>query len=151
MYGNKNIKTLKRYNFILTVVLMMVLCVCGLIIYKDGILSFAFVLGQSFLFTLFYELFKSTLVKSANIYETYKNYYEKTILNETTLDILKFQLTNILNSKRINISSLLSFINEYYNHLNNTVFYDDESLEKVNQILKNYVLNFNKRTIKKIL
>ena len=38
--------------------------------------------------TTFYELFKATIDKTNNIYGIYKDYYERTLLNATTLEIL---------------------------------------------------------------
>lgn len=41
--------------------------------------------------TTFYELFKATIDKTNNIYGIYKDYYERTLLNATTLEILELQ------------------------------------------------------------
>ena len=92
----------------------------------------------------FYELFKATIDKTNRIYEIYKDYYERTLLNETTLDILELQILEILSSKKIDISSLLFYIDNYYSHLNNNEFYNDDTLAKANKLIKDFIASFKR-------
>lgn len=112
------------------------------IIVTDGFISFILLLSQSLMLTLFYELFKATLDKSNCIYEIYEDYYERTLLNETTLEILELQIAEILSSRRIDTSSLLFYIDHYYNHLNNNVFYNDDALTEANKLIRDFITFF---------
>ncbi len=148
-YGDKNLKFLRRNNFILTLVLMFILGIIFVIVIHDGILSFILLLSQSFMLTLFYELFKVYLNKSTHIYETYAEYYQHTLLNKTTLDILNLQITTILKEKKINIPSLLYYISKYHQLLNYHVIYNDEALQKFNYCINDYISKINNSTRKK--
>ena len=141
-YGDKNIKNLRKYNIILTIVTLLVLLSIAIIIITDGFISFILLLAQSLMLTIFYELFKATIDKTNRIYEIYKDYYERTLLNETTLDILELQILEILSSKKIDISSLLFYIDNYYSHLNNNEFYNDDKLAKANKFIKDFIASF---------
>lgn len=57
--------------------------------------------------TTFYELFKATIDKTNNIYGIYKDYYERTLLNTTTLEILELQILEILSKNRYLFPTLL--------------------------------------------
>lgn len=141
-YGDKNIKNLRRYDIILTIVILLVSLSIITIIITDGFISFILLLAQSLMLTLFYELFKATLDKSNRIYEIYEDYYERTLLNETTLEILELQIAEILSSRRIDTSSLLFYIDNYYNHLNDNVFYNDDVLAKANKLIRDFITFF---------
>lgn len=141
-YGDKNIKNLRKYDIILTIVTLLVLLSIAIIIITDGFISFILLLAQSLMLTTFYELFKATIDKTNRIYEIYKDYYERTLLNETTLDILELQILEILSSKKIDISSLLFYIDNYYSHLNNNEFYNDDTLAKANKLIKDFIASF---------
>lgn len=141
-YGDKNIKNLRRYDIILTIVILLVSLSIITIIITDGFISFILLLAQSLMLTLFYELFKATLDKSNRIYEIYEDYYERTLLNETTLEILELQIAEILSSRRIDTSSLLFYIDNYYSHLNNNEFYNDDTLAKANKLIKDFIASF---------
>lgn len=141
-YGDKNIKNLRKYDIILTIVTLLVLLSIAIIIITDGFISFILLLAQSLMLTIFYELFKATIDKTNRIYEIYKDYYERTLLNETTLDILELQILEILSSKKIDISSLLFYIDNYYSHLNNNEFYNDDTLAKANKFIKDFIASF---------
>lgn len=141
-YGDKNIKNLRKYDIILTIVTLLVLLSIAIIIITDGFISFILLLAQSLMLTIFYELFKATIDKTNRIYEIYKDYYERTLLNETTLDILELQILEILSSKKIDISSLLFYIDNYYSHLNNNEFYNDDTLAKANKLIKDFIASF---------
>ena len=140
-YGDKNIKELRKYNIILTIVTLFILLSVAIIIITDGFISFILLLAQSLMLTTFYELFKATIDKTNNIYGIYKDYYERTLLNETTLEILELQILEIL-SKKIDTSSLLFYIDNYYNHLNNNIFYNDDVLSKANKYIKDFIASF---------
>ena len=142
-YGDKNIKNLRKYDIILTIVTLLVLLSIAIII-TDGFISFILLLAQSLMLTTFYELFKATIDKTNRIYEIYKDYYERTLLNETTLDILELQILEILSSKKIDISSLLFYIDNYYSHLNNNEFYNDDTLAKANKFIKDFIASFKR-------
>lgn len=141
-YGDKNIKNLRKYDIILTIVTLLVLLSIAIIIITDGFISFILLLAQSLMLTIFYELFKATIDKTNRIYEIYKDYYERTLLNETTLDILELQILEILSSKKIDISSLLFYIDNYYNHLTKNEFYNDDTLAKANKFIKDFIASF---------
>lgn len=143
-YGDKNIKNLRKYDIILTIVTLLVLLSIAIIIITDGFISFILLLAQSLMLTTFYELFKATIDKTNRIYEIYKDYYERTLLNETTLDILELQILEILSSKKIDISSLLFYIDNYYSHLNNNEFYNDDTLAKANKFIKDFIASFKR-------
>ena len=143
-YGDKNIKNLRKYDIILTIVTLLVLLSIAIIIITDGFISFILLLAQSLMLTTFYELFKATIDKTNRIYEIYKDYYERTLLNETTLDILELQILEILSSKKIDISSLLFYIGNYYSHLNNNEFYNDDTLAKANKLIKDFIASFKR-------
>ena len=57
--------------------------------------------------TTYYELFKATIDKTNNIYGIYKDYYERTLLNATTLEILELQILEILSKNRYLFPTLL--------------------------------------------
>ena len=143
-YGDKNIKDSRKYNIILTIVTLLILLSIAIIIITDGFISFILLLAQSLMLTTFYELFKATIDKTNRIYEIYKDYYERTLLNETTLDILELQILEILSSKKIDISSLLFYIDNYYSHLNNNEFYNDDTLAKANKLIKDFIASFKR-------
>ena len=143
-YGDKNIKNLRKYDIILTIVTLLVLLSIAIIIITDGFISFILLLAQSLMLTTFYELFKATIDKTNRIYEIYKDYYERTLLNETTLDILELQILEILSSKKIDISSLLFYIDNYYSNLNNNEFYNDDTLAKANKLIKDFIASFKR-------
>ena len=141
-YGDKNMRNRRKYSILLTIMIMLVLISIATVILTEGLLSFILLLAQSIMLTLFYELFKSAVDKLNRNYETYESYYEHTILNKTVLKILKLQLINILKSRKIDIPSLLSYIDEYYKYLNDHVFYNDDALAKVNKCIDEYIRDF---------
>lgn len=132
-YGDKNIKNLRRYDIILTIVILLVSLSIITIIITDGFISFILLLAQSLMLTF---------DKSNRIYEIYEDYYERTLLNETTLEILELQIAEILSSRRIDTSSLLFYIDNYYNHLNDNVFYNDDVLAKANKLIRDFITFF---------